>query len=267
MVGIITYGANYLRLRWSEGIGGRFWGPRTKKKSNLIESLFFVLLVLAAGYILLQSPLFEVRRVHVQGNYLLIEGKIRSVADIGAGVNIFKLDLETVRSRLKMIPMIKEAQVSRSLPATVVITIKERVPLGILPVQGGFIEVDEEGVNLMTASVGVPGLPVITGVNADDVPPPGQVVHAAGLKDALAVIGGLPGEVVANLSEVHVDGEDRIMLYTIEGIQCKFGQATEIKEKGVIISQLIQELRKIGAKVDYIDLSYAGQPVVYYQKQ
>ncbi|MDD2444129.1 MAG: hypothetical protein PHS52_06490 [Desulfotomaculaceae bacterium] len=52
-------------------------GDHGRKKNNLIESLFFVLLVLAAGYILLQSPLFEVRRVHVQGNYLLIEGKIR----------------------------------------------------------------------------------------------------------------------------------------------------------------------------------------------
>ncbi len=237
-----------------------------KRKGNSFESLFFILLVLVAGYILLQSPIFEVRRVNVQGNNLLDEGNIKSVADINAGINIFKLDLGEIKSRLIMIPMIKEAQISRSLPATVVIRITERIPAGILPAQDCFIKVDEEGVNLMTACAGTPGLPVITGVDTD-IPPPGQVIQSEGLKNALAVIGCLPVDTVANLSEVHIGGEDQIVLYTIEGIQCKFGQATEIQGKCAILSRLMQELRKQNARVDYIDLSCADQPVVYYQKR
>jgi len=247
-------------------LAGDYRNRGRKRKGNFIESLFFILLILVAGYILLQSPLFEVRRVNVQGNYLLNEENIRSVADISTGVNIFKLDMGVIRSGLKTIPMIKDVQVSRSLPSTVVITVKERIPLGILPAQDDFVKVDEEGVNLMTACIGTPGLPVVTGVDVD-VPPPGQVVQSERLKDALAVIGGLPGEIVANLSEVHIDREDQIVLYTIEGIQCKFGQATEIQGKGVILSRLMQELYQQKAKVDYIDLSCADQPVVYYQKR
>ena len=34
-----------------------------KKKWNVLESIFFVLIVIVSGYVLLQSPIFEVHRV------------------------------------------------------------------------------------------------------------------------------------------------------------------------------------------------------------
>ena len=237
---------------------------RRQKKLNVIESIFFVLLILVTGYVLLRSPFFEVRKVLVQGNHFLSEEKIRSVADIGYGVNIFKLDLSAAAANLKLIPMLKEAQVNRSLPSTVVITVKERVPLGLLPTAEGFIEVDEEGVYLIKAGASAPGLPIITGVQGE-IADPGQPVKSAKLGDALAVIRGLPGGTVANLSEVHVDEDGQIKIYTIDRIQCRFGLPQDIEEKGAIFSQLLLELRKQGAKVNYIDLTCAGQPVVYYK--
>jgi cell division protein FtsQ len=136
----------------------------------------------------------------------------------------------------------------------------------LLATKDGFVEVDAEGVYLMAAGAGTPGLPVITGVQAE-ASGPGQVIRGAGLGDALAVIAGLPTETVAKLSEVHVDGDGQIKVYTIEGIQCRFGLATEIQEKSAVFSQLLLELSKQGTKVRYIDLSSAGQPVVRYDKQ
>lgn len=235
-----------------------------QKKLNIIESIFFVLLILVTGYVLLRSPFFEVRKILVQGNQFLSEEKIRSVADIAYGVNIFKLDLAAAAANLKLIPMLKEAQINRSLPSTVVITVKERVPLGLLPTDEGFIEVDEEGVYLMKAGAGAPGLPIITGVQGE-ITYPGQPVKSEKLRDALAVIRGLPGGTVANLSEVHVDEDGQIKIYTIEGVECRFGLPLEIQEKGAILSQLLLELRKQGAKVNYIDLTCAGQPVISYK--
>lgn len=238
---------------------------RRQKKWNVVESIFFILLVLVTGYILLRSPFFEVAYVQVRGLQYLNEEKIRSVADIGMGVNIFKVDLTAVSTNLKLLPMVRDVQVSRSLPATVVITVQERSPMGLLPSEEGFIEVDEDGVYLMKAGPGAPGLPVITGVSAI-IPSPGQVIQASGLVDALSVIRGLPAEAVANLSEVHVEEDGQIKIYTLEGVQCRFGSATQIQEKGRVLSQLLLELRSQGARVKYIDLSSAGQPVVFYDK-
>lgn len=235
------------------------------KKWNVIESVFFILLVLVTGYILLRSPLFEVKKVVVQGNCYLNEEKIRSVADIGIGTNIFKLNLAAATANLKMIPVIKEADITRHLPSTVVIQIEERNAIGLLSTKDGLIEVDEEGVYLMKANAGVPGLPVITGVQAE-ISGPGQPVWAQNIENALVVLAGLPRDLLFYLSEVHVDDDGQIKIYTIEGIQCRFGLPADVREKGEVFSQLLLELKEQGAKVRYIDLSSPGQPVVSYDK-
>jgi cell division septal protein FtsQ len=56
---------------------------------DVTESIIFITLVLVTGFILLSSPVFEVRRVLVRGNYYLSEEMILSVADVGLGVNIY----------------------------------------------------------------------------------------------------------------------------------------------------------------------------------
>jgi len=243
---------------------GTFRGGRKGKKSNVFESLFFILLVLLTGYILLRSPLFEIQRVVVQGNKFLDEESIRTVADIGAGVNIFKLNLADVAGKLKVVPMIKEARVTRVLPSTVLITVTERRPVGLLHTGDGFIEVDEEGIFLRHSGAGVPGIPIITGVKAD-LPYPGEAIKAERLEDALMMISGLPDEVIKKLSEVHVNQDGQIKAYTLDRIQCRFGGAVDIQEKGTVFAQILQELQKQGAKVEYIDLSCVGMPVVKYK--
>jgi len=245
-------------------VNGSAIGSRRQRGWNIFESVFFVFLVLITGFILLRSPFFEVRNVLVQGNQLIDQGKIKSVSDIAPGANIFKVDLAAGASRLKLIPMVKDVKVTRSLPSTVVIDVKERKPLGLLPTGEGFIEVDCDGVYLQKANAGAPGLPVVTGIQCDIISP-GEVVKDGRLGDALTVISSMPSEIVADLSEVHVDNDGQIRLYTIEGIQCRIGLAEDIQNKGDILTRLLKELRTQQDKIKYVDLSCADKPVVYYK--
>lgn len=245
-------------------MSGSAIGRKSQRGWNIFESVFFVFLVLMTGFILLRSPFFEVRSIQVEGNQLIDQAKIRSVSDIAPGANIFNVDLAAAAERIKLIPMVKDVQVTRSLPSTVVIGINERKPVGLLPTGEGFIEVDGEGVYLQKAGAGAPGLPVVTGISFN-LPSPGDVVNAVRLGDALIVISGLSGETVANLSEVNVDDEGQIKLYTIEGIQCRFGLAEDIQAKGDILTELLKELRAQQDHIRYIDLSCADKPVVYYK--
>ena len=206
---------------------------------------------------------FEVHRVLVRGNEYISE-QIISAANIGIGENIFKVDLNTAKANLKLISMVKEVRLDRSLPSSVVINVLERKPLGLLPAREGFIKVDEEAIYLQEAKAGTPGLPVLTGIEYE-LPNPGQAVQSERLRDALEVITGLPASVVASLSEVHTGEDGQIILYTLEGIHCRLGLAMEIPEKGAILEQLLQQLSKQKDKINYIDLSCAGQPVVLYK--
>lgn len=235
-----------------------------RKKRNIYENLFFILLVLTGGFVLLNSPFFEVGRVQVRGNQFMEEEKIRTVADIGLGTNIFKVNLNAAAAGVKLLPMIKDVKVSRSLPSTIIIEVAERKPLGLLPTAEGFIEVDREGVYLKKTGVGVAGIPVVTGIQASTANP-GEPVQAAGLKEALLVIDGLPEGAVSKLSEVHMSENGQVVMYTLEGVQCRFGMASEVAEKGRVLIQILKELQNRGEKIHYIDLSCPSSPVVYYK--
>jgi len=238
---------------------------KPKRRWNLIESIFFILLVLIAGFVLLRSPLFEVRRIEVRGNQYLSGDEIVAVSGISTGTNIFKLNLHDAAVNLQLLPMVKKARLVRNLPAMVTIDIEERKPLGLLPAENGFIEVDEEGVCLQKGDAATRGLPIITGVKGEGISL-GQPVEADGFKETLAVLAGLPEEVRAQLSEIHRTEQCQFRVYTLAGIQCRLGGGDNIQGKGKVLSLVLKGLHDQEEKIEYIDLSYAGKPVFKYKR-
>lgn len=236
---------------------------KKNRRYNLWESVFFLLIVLLALYILLRSPLFEVQDVAVTGNQYLKAEKIVSVSGISIGENIFKINLHNAAEKLKIIPMLKSAEMDRELPSRVVIRVVERRPLALLPAGEGFVQVDGDGVYLQRGSPSDLNLPVITGVKAS-IPPPGKPIEAEGLSSALLVIEKMPPVLIPQLSEVNIGPQGDVVLYTMDGVQCRLGGTEDLAEKGLVLSQVLDELKTKGKKIEYIDLSYVGTPVVKY---
>ncbi len=238
------------------------------RKWNALQGAFFVFLTFTAAFILLKSPIFEVKYIAVKGLSVLEEETVKSVAGIGTGTNIFQIDLKAAAGNLKGLPQVKNVQLFRNLPSTVIIEVTERVPRALLPVEGGFVMVDDEGFCLGEGKVGIAGLPVLTGVDVAGLSG-GELSNSWALKQALAVVCGLPPEVLESISEVHIGIDGLVTLYTMEGIPCRFGMAgeVEVKEKGVLLKGLLAEIEKESFSVKYIDLVCAAQPVVYYYRR
>lgn len=239
---------------------------KKKRRYNLWESIFFVFVALLALYILVRSPLFEVKKIVLEGNHFLGSEKIISVSGVNKGENIFKANLQEASERLKIIPMLKSADVSRKLPSTVVIKVTERTPLALLPSSDGFVQVDGEGVYLQKGLSSDRNLPVITGLKCV-IPPPGKPVKGEGLEAALGVVGQLPAVLLPELSEVNIGVQGDVILYTLDGVQCRLGTISDISEKGLVLSRVLSGLKAKGKKIAYIDLSYVGSPVVKYFDQ
>lgn len=230
-----------------------------KQKLNLAESIFFILVIPLAAFVLLVSPLFAVREIRVEGNQELTPEKVIAQSGITAGANIFKVNLRRAAAQIQMLPVVKEAEVRRDFPGRIVIKVIERKPVALLPVKDGFIAVDGEGVYLRKARVGEKGLPVVTGITAA-VPPAGQPIQDQNLAVVLGVIQNLPAELVDNLSEAGLDKNGRVTLYTLQGIQCYLGYPENVSKKGALLVQVLKELQ--GKQIAYIDLSLPGSPVV-----
>lgn len=238
---------------------------KKSSKKNLLQSIFFVFIFLMAAYVMTRSSLFEVKEIRVSGNNLLNTETIISVSGLNLGVNIFKLDLKAATENLKIISLVKNVAMSRRLPSVVEITVEERKPSALLSVDsGGFVQVDDGGFYLQKGDIGKDQLPVLTGFTVD-LPAPGEPLKSEALITGLTVINGLPPELVLQLSEVNIN-VDRIGVYTLDGIRCHLGSTVDLEQKGRVLINVLDDLKLKGKRIEYIDLSHAGSPVVKYSK-
>lgn len=236
-----------------------------KKKAIFWQSFFFIFVVLLAAYVLLQSPLFLIKDIDVRGNSLLTANEVARISGIVTDVNIFKADLKNGVDKVKTLPLVKDVDIARKYPGTVVITVQERIPVALMVADGDFVELDHSGHYLRQGKAGTAGLPVITGVPVKSASP-GRLVEGQGLDTALEVVESIPAELCDVLSEVHVAGDGCITLYTLEGVECRLGLPKELDSKGSYILQVLENLRNQNAQtIDYVDLS-TNSPVVKYKK-
>lgn len=225
-------------------------GPRF----NWWESVFFLIFLLVAGFILVSSSLFAIKTIAVEGTHLLDDEEVRSTSGIVLGSNIFRVRLAEARDRIGELPLVQEVELTRKFPATVRITIIERVPVALLSIEGGFWEMDVEAVPLREKESGWGDLPVVTGVGTGD----------PNLQRVLESIVKLPDQVVDDLSEVFFGDDLRLTLYTFEGIEVRMGRAERLEYKGEILLEVLNLVRQEGRKVKYIDLSEPEKAVVKY---
>lgn len=234
-----------------------------RERKNIWRGFLFVFLFLTGVYILFKSPLFEVKKIEVQGNNQLAKNEIIKASGLYKGVNIFKISVKEARANLSAIPVLKEVIIRRDLPSTISIVVKERQAFALLPVENGFVEIDEQGVFIRKSNKIREGLPVLTGMQFAAATP-GEKIAGQELDKVLKAVGELPPSLVVRLSEIHFS-DGALVLYTAGGVQCRLGSLRGTAEKGKILLQVLDELKGKNKVIEYVDLSFVGSPVVKYK--
>jgi cell division protein FtsQ len=88
-------------------------------------------LVWSAYANVMASERLKVERVDVRGSRFLSEGEVRELLGPAVGENILGLDIESLKARLRASPWVADATVSRTLPDTLRVDIRERLPLAL----------------------------------------------------------------------------------------------------------------------------------------
>lgn len=123
---------------------------------------------------------FELKRVEITGARRVSRLDIYNVAFDQPSTAMPLVDLEATRARLLQFGWIREAQVSRRLPDTLVVHVIERVPAAIWQNDGRLSLVDAEGVVLEPVRIeAMPDLPLLIGAAANR-----QVAGLAALLEA-----------------------------------------------------------------------------------
>lgn len=110
----------------------RGWIGRAVLALEASGALFVVLTLAWTGYSkVMASERLKVGHVDVRGSRFLSEGEVRELLGPAVGENILGLDIESLKARLRASPWVADATVRRTLPDTIQVEIRERVPLAL----------------------------------------------------------------------------------------------------------------------------------------
>lgn len=237
----------------------------SRRSVNSTAFALLIFAVLLSGYLLFQSTLFSVGSVAVQGNRSLDQDEILRIAGVGTRINIFRLDVDTIRSRLTQDLRIADADVKRHFPGAILITVRERQPAAYMPTSYGFAQLDGDGTILaVVKTIRRMDVPLITGHSLGNAYV-GERVEAPAVRAVLTYLSCLSESAFNQISEVTIQSSGHLVGYTTHAARIKLGGLERLAEKAASTSEIITEADNKLAIIDYIDLSYTT-PYVKFRK-
>lgn len=245
---------------------------RRKRKPGNVKWLIKILtvtLVLLSVYFFIHSSFFAVTSIKVVGAEMVDASDIVTLSGLTEGENIFKIDQAEAKIKIAANSMIAGVEIKKRFPRTVQIMIKERIPVALLPVEGGLIQIDIEGFVLKKKNELSSGsLPIITGLKIPDTLAVGKKPDTENLEMGLKMIAQMDEGAKKQIAEINVFDPQKLRAYTVDGAEIRLGNGDGFQEKFSKFLQVLKEEEKQNRlkEIQYIDVSFSGKPVVFYRK-
>lgn len=248
----------------------RYRRTRKRRPGNLkwLMPILTFILVIASLYYFMQSAFFNVTSIEVLGAKGINGEEIIKLSGLVKGENIFKLDTSKAHESIGINSLVDDVQINRKLPNKVLIHIKERIPVAMMPVDEGFIQFDIKGYALKNESeLGNDYLPIITGVDVPSGLAMGDRLDDRNFQIGLQLVGQMDQEIKELVSEIDVTNPQKLRAFLVKGAEVRLGDANDVSRKFAKAMQVLKEQKKINKVYDilYIDVSYSDKPVIYYR--
>jgi cell division protein FtsQ len=230
--------------------------PKAKRRRRALLSTLGVLAVLAAGIVAaaVYSPALALRTITVDGTKMLAPGQVQAALAPLHGKPLPQISEADVAALLQPLVQVKQVTVQARPPSTLQVQVRERVPLALVKQGESFQMVDIDGVQLSTATdPGSVPLPVIDS---------GEGALAKDLFHAITgVLGALPADVLARLSDASAESADAVELKLVDGQTIIWGNAGEKELKARVLAALLKAPADPKNPVRIYDVSVPRHPV------
>jgi cell division protein FtsQ len=230
------------------------WGARVRRlrrsswRWKLGLPAILVVLLLAAGWFVWSGPVLVLKDVTVRGVPAAQESEIRSAARLPAGRPMVRLDLADAQRRVAAVRTVRSAEVSRSWPTGVTITVTLRTPVAVVKDAHGTLHLaDSTGTAYAEVSTAPSDVPL---VDADANDP-------AAVQSVVQVLAALPARLRTQVSSAEAKGPDAVTL-TMGSTTVLWGGAEESATKATVL----QALRRANPAAHRFDLSAPRAPSV-----
>jgi cell division protein FtsQ len=230
--------------------------PKGKRLKRNILVTACTVAVVVAGILAaaIFSPLLAVSTVSVSGTRLLTPGQVQTALEPLKGKPLPQISDEEVDRLLEPLIQIKSVRTQARPPSELVVEVRERVPVALVKQGEQYQLVDVDGVQLAsTADPASVALPVIDG-GAGTI---GKDLFQA----TAAVLGALPAEVLAKLSNASAQSVDAVELKLVDGQTIVWGNASEKELKAKVLEALLKVPADPKNPVRVYDVSVPRHPV------
>ncbi|MFW6305990.1 MAG: cell division protein FtsQ/DivIB [Bacillota bacterium] len=219
----------------------------------------FISIIAIISFIL--SPFFQVRSIEFQGLKILTQNDFNTVLNPYYNSNILFLDHRKMNKKIAKNKYVKNVDIIKNYPDTIMINIKEREPIALISNNGEYVLFTVEG--------------VIVEIDSDikrvDVPEIKGLGYS--LKNNDIFFSSIFEEIVQALDKISVSArthikyilynEDQKLISEInEGIKVYLGSPEYITKKFNILQSVITKINNEDLNVEYIDLSIYKKPVI-----
>lgn len=237
----------------------------TARRLRPFRVLLVVVGVAAAGVgaFVVAWPGFAPERVDIAGNHVVPADEIAARAHVDAHVNMWLQNTGAMARRIAAIPYVAAASVHRIPPATVLISVRERVPFAVVRSGADDVLVDRDLRVLQPASDATT-LPVFTLA-------PGTPLDAGSFltqSSATALRDDYEAMIAAHVVplELTYDRFGGLVAIVRGGVRVLFGDDGDFDKKLALVNPVLSQLVRDRRRVEAVDLRAPSTPVLVYKK-
>jgi cell division protein FtsQ len=206
------------------------------------------------------SPLLAVRDVRVVGGNHTTEADIAAAAGLSTDDNLLLVSTSEIATKAETLPWVRDAEVSRKLPGTVVVRVSERRAAMLLALSDARWLIDRDGHVLGTAARGE-DLPILSGFDPGDVAP-GMSLSLPQANAAMRVWRSLPKGLASHVVAVFAPTPHRISLSLDTSTTVRYGSPSGAAAKNAVLRALLARVRAQGSAPAYIDVRVPENPAI-----
>ena len=226
-------------------------------------SVLYIALGVEIVAALLTSPRLSIRQVAVRGTNGLPDAEAQSVqsaAKIPDGTNFFRVPVSAVEARLRKLPCVAAASVSRRFPDGLNASVILREPAVIAETSAGRFETDSGGVPIRLARPEMDThLPHVVLQRPRDVQP-GAAFADSALDAAILTLRTLKNDPALPSAKIEVDRSDNLCLNMQDGLKVRFGSPEETEAKIKLVLSIYHREPTIAQRLLAVNLSCPSWP-------
>lgn len=234
-----------------------------RRRRNFFKILLLISLLSLVVVFVLKTDFFSIDTIEVEGNFKLDNKSIVDRSKIYIGENIFKIKLSEAENRIRNLPYIKESEVKRKFPKTIIIDVIEREAAFLVENISMFFLVDVDGNILELLKDNETDLPIISGLEVEDRKLGNNIFdnyENEQLKEFF--LESKDKGLLDKMENIDMTLLEEINITLINGISVAFGTLNNVKYRVSLLMKVLEDIEENEIPCSKIIMDRGSHPII-----